>query len=71
MDVFVDAAGQVEIYNMLDMLNIQASGSHRRGHQDGTLACAKITESLLSLSLLPITNQKRNIQLTALVWVCL
>ncbi len=68
MDVFVDAAGHVEIHNMLDLLNVQASGSDRRGHQHRTLACAKITESLLSLSLLPITIQKGNsIHLKALV----
>lgn len=58
VDILLNVVRKVKVHHMLHIWNIQTACSHRRRHQDRTLAGAEVWESLLSLPLLTVSARK-------------
>lgn len=58
MNIFINGRRKIKINNMLNIFNIQPSGSYWSSNKNRALSTAEISKSLLSFSLFTITWKK-------------
>jgi hypothetical protein len=51
VNILVDRVGEVVVDDLLDVVDVESSGRHRRRHQDGFPLSFEVLQGLLSLPL--------------------